>query len=149
MTSPGVLDTTLSNKVCRWLATDRWFHPPINLAATSWNIVDSGIERGSNLQLWVVIGTDFIGSRKFYYHTITTTRTPVIFRKLNTHTKKHVLCNFWKRRIVLRLGMSNATLTIFQLYHTCTCTCLFYLVIWWNEESRDAKLIKKNQYFVL
>ena len=30
----GVLDTTLCDKVCQWLATDLWFSPPIKLTAT-------------------------------------------------------------------------------------------------------------------
>jgi hypothetical protein len=30
----GVLDTTLCNKVCQWLAASRWFPPSIKLSAT-------------------------------------------------------------------------------------------------------------------
>ena len=50
----GVLDTTLCDKVCQWLATGRWFSlvlrfpPQIKLTATiylgKWNIVESGIK---------------------------------------------------------------------------------------------------------
>jgi hypothetical protein len=41
-----VLDTTLCDKVCQWLATVLWFPPPIitDCLRYSWNIVESGIE---------------------------------------------------------------------------------------------------------
>jgi hypothetical protein len=35
----GVLDTTLCDNVCQWLATGRWFSPRYN-----WNIVESGVK---------------------------------------------------------------------------------------------------------
>ena len=50
----GVLDTTLCDKVCQWLATGRWFSlvhwfpPQIKLTTTiypgKWNIVESGVK---------------------------------------------------------------------------------------------------------
>jgi hypothetical protein len=42
----GVLDTTLCDTVCEWLATCRWFSPgtPIySTNKTNWNIVESGV----------------------------------------------------------------------------------------------------------
>ena len=49
---PGVLHTTLCEKVCQWLATGRWFSPgtpvfstnKINAKIYSWNIVESGVK---------------------------------------------------------------------------------------------------------
>ena len=47
----GALDTTLCDKVCQWLATGRWFSPPIKLTAQySWNIVESGIKHHNHNQ---------------------------------------------------------------------------------------------------
>ena len=48
---PGVLDTTLCDKVCQWLATGLWFSPGTPVSSTNktecnkynWNIVESGI----------------------------------------------------------------------------------------------------------
>ena len=41
----GVLDTTLYDKVCQWLAAGRWFPLPKNwLPKYNWNIVESGIK---------------------------------------------------------------------------------------------------------
>ena len=47
----GLLDTTLCDKVCQWLATGRWFSPgtlfppPIKLTERyNWNIVESGVK---------------------------------------------------------------------------------------------------------
>ena len=31
----GVLDTTLCDKVCQWLATDRWFSPDTPVSSTN------------------------------------------------------------------------------------------------------------------
>jgi hypothetical protein len=51
----GVLDTTLCDKVCQWLATGRWFSPGTHVFSINktdhhdtflynWNIVESGIK---------------------------------------------------------------------------------------------------------
>jgi hypothetical protein len=42
----GVLDTTLCDKVCQWLATGRWFSPVLRFPPPryNWNIVESGIK---------------------------------------------------------------------------------------------------------
>ena len=47
----GVLDTTLCDKVCQWLATGRWFSPSTPVSSTNttnshnnWNIVKSGVK---------------------------------------------------------------------------------------------------------
>jgi hypothetical protein len=51
--SPGVLDTTLCDKVCQWLATGRWFSLGTPVSPTNkndrhdieWNIVESGVKQ--------------------------------------------------------------------------------------------------------
>ena len=46
----GVLDTTLCDKACQWLATGRWFSPGTPVSSTNkteryyWNIVESGVK---------------------------------------------------------------------------------------------------------
>ena len=43
----GVLDTTLCDEVCQWLAAGRWFSPGTPVSSTnkySWNIVKSGVK---------------------------------------------------------------------------------------------------------
>jgi hypothetical protein len=48
----GILDATLCDKVCQWLATGRWFSPDIPVSSTNktdrhdnnWNIVESGVK---------------------------------------------------------------------------------------------------------
>jgi hypothetical protein len=51
----GVLDTTLCDKVCQWLAPGRWFSQGIPVSSTNktdlhnitnnWNIVDGGVKQ--------------------------------------------------------------------------------------------------------
>ena len=42
----SVLDTTLFDKVCQWLAVGRWFPPPIKLTPPwyNWNIVETDVK---------------------------------------------------------------------------------------------------------
>jgi hypothetical protein len=41
----GVLDTTICDKVCQWLATGQWFSPGTPVSSTNdWNIVESGVK---------------------------------------------------------------------------------------------------------
>jgi hypothetical protein len=73
----GVLNTTLCDKVCQWLAADRWFSPGTPISTTNktdrhniynWNILAwAGFEHTTLLK----IGTDYTGSYKSNYHTIT------------------------------------------------------------------------------
>jgi hypothetical protein len=68
----SVLDTTLCDKVCQWLAAGRWFSP-VRVHFT-W--------AGLALTTLVVIGTDCIGSYKSNWHMITT--APVMVSMLDS-----------------------------------------------------------------
>ena len=62
-----VLDTTLCDKVCQWIAADRWFSPGTCTLVSStsktwlprcnWNIVESGIKHQSCICMYNVILT--------------------------------------------------------------------------------------------
>jgi hypothetical protein len=76
--------TTLCDKVCKWLATGRWFSPvSSNNKTDRHDISEILLKMAYHIMLYtspwsrfkftisVVIGTDCIGSCKFNYHTIT------------------------------------------------------------------------------
>jgi hypothetical protein len=83
----GVLDTTLCNKVCQWLAAGWWFslvHPVSSINKADHQDITEMYRvhlawAGFELTLLVVIGTAMIAqvvSCKSNYYTITTTTTP-------------------------------------------------------------------------
>jgi hypothetical protein len=48
--------TTLCDKVCQWLATSRWFPPPI--IRYCWNIVESGVKHhqtNKQIHFWLML----------------------------------------------------------------------------------------------
>ena len=81
----GVLDTTLCDKVCQWLATDRWFSPvssiEIDRLVNSWHIVEIGVkhhkQKHTQEVLYLVSGSNIkitlINTIKFYCTCIETT----------------------------------------------------------------------------
>jgi hypothetical protein len=73
----GVLDTTLCDKVCLWLATGRWFSRDTPVSSTSKTERQDIAEILLKVALSTITGTDCIGSCKSIYHTIATTTAPI------------------------------------------------------------------------
>ena len=77
----GVLDTTLCDKVCQWLATNRWFSRGTPVSSTNKTDCHDITEILLKVAL-VVRGTDYTGSC-IYNYIMTTTTSPRAFRNVS------------------------------------------------------------------
>ena len=117
----GVLDTTLCDHVCRWLAAGRWFSPGTPISFTNktdpHNIIESGVKRhNTNPLIWIA------RENTLYWTNIMTCK----FHKPITRIKLHVL---------LLITMTNC----FQWLHMGVKCPSIYTINGFLSETRNEK----------